>query len=169
LATYPCPQSSSSSSDPVFHTAYNTPLSSVPPTEDSIPWQSNIQGIQNLMGATWVATYLLFLFPFFFLLRNLSINNADLFALMEPYTYHLHLHPSHLSTPTLNHSRTFQVLHLPRLPPVLHLHTPAHPNTSRRILSFPSIHCFLAFFPNSRCLFDRRIITFLPDPSGKKF
>ena len=51
LALYPYPQTSSPSSDPVFHTADNTP-SSVPPTEDSIPWQSNIQGIQNLMGAT---------------------------------------------------------------------------------------------------------------------
>jgi hypothetical protein len=42
---------------------------------------------------------------FFSLLINPSNNSADLFALMEPYTYHLHLHPSHL-TPASNHSRT---------------------------------------------------------------
>ena len=51
LASYPYPQTTSSSSDPIFHTTDNIP-SSVPPTEESIPWQSNIQGIQNLMGAT---------------------------------------------------------------------------------------------------------------------
>ena len=44
---------------------------------------------------------------FLFLLINPSINNsADLFALIEPYTYHLHLHPSHLTPPAPNHSRT---------------------------------------------------------------
>ena len=57
LATYP------SSSDPVFYTT-DTPSSSVPPTENSILWQSIIQCIQNLMGATWVTTPLLFLFYF---------------------------------------------------------------------------------------------------------
>ena len=52
LATYPYPPTSSSSSDPLFYAA-DDPLSlSGPPTEGSIPWQANIQGIQNLMGAT---------------------------------------------------------------------------------------------------------------------
>ena len=52
LATYPYPPTSSSSSNPLFHTADNTLPSSIPSAEDSIPWQANIQGIQNLMGAT---------------------------------------------------------------------------------------------------------------------
>ena len=30
----------------------------------TIPWQSDVQGIQNLIGVTWVTTSLLFLFPF---------------------------------------------------------------------------------------------------------
>ena len=52
LATYPYPPASSPSSDPLFFTADNTASSYIPPTEDSISWQANIQGIQNLMGAT---------------------------------------------------------------------------------------------------------------------
>ena len=50
LATYPYPPTSSSSSDPLFYATDNTPLSSIPPTEGSVPWQANIQCIQNLMG-----------------------------------------------------------------------------------------------------------------------
>ena len=35
-----------------------------------------------------------------------SVNSADLFALIEPYAYHLHLHPSHLTPPASKQSRT---------------------------------------------------------------
>ncbi|KAF8805325.1 hypothetical protein BYT27DRAFT_7169455 [Phlegmacium glaucopus] len=84
LASYPYPPSLSSSSDPLFCASDDTPSPSIPPTECPVPWQANIQGIQNLMGAT-----------------------ADLFALIEPYTHHLHLHPSHLtSSPAAGHRRT---------------------------------------------------------------
>jgi len=50
LATYPYPESSSS--DPLFCTVENTPPSSIPQADSPIPWQANIQGIQNLIGAT---------------------------------------------------------------------------------------------------------------------
>ena len=48
---------------------------------------------------------------------------------------------------------------------VLHLH-PAHPNTSSscRILSFPNIHYFVAFFRSSRCLFNRPFRVCLTHP-----
>ncbi|PPR04360.1 hypothetical protein CVT24_013194 [Panaeolus cyanescens] len=81
LATYPYPSSPSDS--PIYNingesTSEGSPGSAPPPThppEGSIPWQANIQGIQNLMGAV-----------------------ADAHALVEPHLYHLCLRPSHLST-----------------------------------------------------------------------
>ena len=99
---------------------------------------------------------------FSLLLINPSINSANLFALMEPYTHHLHLHLSHL-TPAPSHFFKFFIFvnSLLHHPSSISIH-PAHSNTSRRTLSFPH---FLAFFPNSRCWFDRRIIASLPDPS----
>ena len=63
LATYPYHPTSSSSSDPLFFTG-DSAFSSIPPIEGSVPWQANIQGIQNLMGATYVAVTLLLFYPF---------------------------------------------------------------------------------------------------------
>ena len=79
--------------EPCFYHFFVPVTSTSPsfPTEEYIPWQCNIQSIQNLMGTTWVTTSLLF--SFLFLLTNTSTNSANVFALMKPYTYHLHLHP----------------------------------------------------------------------------
>ncbi|KAF8177855.1 integral peroxisomal membrane peroxin-domain-containing protein [Pholiota molesta] len=63
LSTYPYPNSTSDQQTP-----------NVPPTEGSVPWQANIQGIQNLMGMT-----------------------ADLHDLVQPYLYHLYLTPDIVS------------------------------------------------------------------------
>ncbi|TFK26833.1 hypothetical protein FA15DRAFT_666970 [Coprinopsis marcescibilis] len=77
LATYPYPQSSQpfsqdhSSTDPTAQ-----PAQAQPATEGSIPWQANIQGIQNLMGAV-----------------------SDLFTAVEPHVYHLVLSPAHFKDP----------------------------------------------------------------------
>ncbi|KAF9564199.1 hypothetical protein CPC08DRAFT_734571 [Agrocybe pediades] len=75
LATYPYP--AVASDDPLY-TAHETSSqaypTAAPVTEGSIPWQANIQGIQNLMGAA-----------------------ADLHDLIEPHLYHLQLTPQHFN------------------------------------------------------------------------
>ncbi|KAF8157824.1 hypothetical protein B0H34DRAFT_706258 [Crassisporium funariophilum] len=73
LSTYPYPPTSTD--DPVIDDA-GAAAPGKAAAEGSVPWQANIQGIQNLMGAA-----------------------ADLHALIEPLTYHLYLHPTHLSAP----------------------------------------------------------------------
>ncbi|KAH9480863.1 hypothetical protein JR316_0007465 [Psilocybe cubensis] len=78
LATYPYP--ASASADPLYSSSdanSASPPSTSPPMEGIVPWQANIQGIQNLMGAV-----------------------ADLHALVEPHVYHLILTPQHLAKST---------------------------------------------------------------------
>ncbi|PFH47925.1 hypothetical protein AMATHDRAFT_6307 [Amanita thiersii Skay4041] len=70
LASYPYP-SSTKDSDP--STATTILPDQPPPTEGSVPWQANIQAIQNLMGAV-----------------------SDLMDASKPYLYHLRLSPAHL-------------------------------------------------------------------------
>ena len=121
------------------------------------------------MGATWVTTSLLFLF-LFLLLRNSLVNSADLFALVEPYTYHLHLHPSHLPTPAPNHSRapsSSSSSSVPTRPP-----SPYTPHIlTLLVVSFP----FLAFiislpsFPiRGVCLIGGLLPFFLTHPWTRK-
>ncbi|PPQ82009.1 hypothetical protein CVT25_014661 [Psilocybe cyanescens] len=85
LTTYPYP--ASASADPLYlsNDAHSTtpPPANAPPAEGSVPWQANIQGIQNLMGAV-----------------------ADLHALVEPHLYHLVLTPQHLAKPILRTAST---------------------------------------------------------------
>ena len=101
--------------------------------------------------------------PFFY---SETINSADLFALMEPYTYHLHLHPSHLTTPSTSHSRTSSSSSsssVPTRPP-----SPYTPHIlTLLVVSFP----FLAFiislpsFPiRSVCLIGGLLPFFLTHP-----
>ena len=150
---YAYPSASSSSLDFVFYTADITPSSFVLPVEDSTPWQSDIYEVFKTWWALRELQHLC-LFSFLFLMINPSINSADIFALMEPYTYHLFIY-IRLIWPLLHPTIVaLQVLHFPQLllyPSSIFI----HPKTSRRILSFPWIHHLLAFFPNSRCLFDR--------------
>ncbi|EAU82496.2 hypothetical protein CC1G_08247 [Coprinopsis cinerea okayama7 len=84
LSTYPYPPSGSpfslntsapSSSDPNGQDTAHLHAPATAP-EGSIPWQANIQGIQNLMGAV-----------------------SDLFTAVEPYVYHFVLTPAHLREP----------------------------------------------------------------------
>ncbi|KAJ3511622.1 hypothetical protein NLJ89_g3990 [Agrocybe chaxingu] len=91
LATYPYP--AKASSDPLNPSETATPQ---PPAEASVPWQANIQGIQNLMGAT-----------------------ADAHDLIEPYLYHLHLTPAHFSPPRERQKASTQ----PRSPYTMHILT----------------------------------------------
>ena len=98
LATYPYP--SAPGSDPLYTSSGSEPAENEalppPPTEGSIPWQANIQGIQNLMGALFVC------FPFNPLqTRTDSLSfSADAYTLIEPYAYHLSLSPAHFATRT---------------------------------------------------------------------
>ncbi|KAF9474279.1 hypothetical protein BDN70DRAFT_815947 [Pholiota conissans] len=67
LSTYPYSSSPNSTTD--------QPPPSIPPTEGSVPWQANIQGIQNLMGFV-----------------------ADVHDVAQPYVSHLWLTPYNEST-----------------------------------------------------------------------
>jgi hypothetical protein len=71
LSSYPY----SSSPDLISPTSDPPP----PPAEGTAVWQSNLQGIQNLMGFT-----------------------ADMVTSVQPYTYHLSLSPQHLTPSTSN-------------------------------------------------------------------
>lgn len=75
LSSYPYPNSASDQATP-----------NVPPTEGSVPWQANIQGIQNLMGKTYVSIAI-----------DLSPADnkcsADIHDFVQPYMYHLYLTP----------------------------------------------------------------------------
>ncbi|KAF8632034.1 hypothetical protein AX15_002080 [Amanita polypyramis BW_CC] len=66
---YPTPSVKDSGAMGIFSITPDQP----PPPEASVPWQANIQGIQNLMGAF-----------------------SDFMDLVKPYTYHLYLTPAHL-------------------------------------------------------------------------
>lgn len=95
LATYPYP--SAPGSDPLYTSSGSEPTEHEalppPPTEAPIPWQANIQGIQNLMGALSVC------FPFNPPRTRADSHSfsSDAHALIEPYTYHLSLSPAHFS------------------------------------------------------------------------
>jgi len=90
LATYPYP--SKSADDPIYSAQSIPPPQ--PATEGSVPWQANIQGIQNLMGG---CVSLLF-FKFRPILCSDVRIRADLHDLITPHAYHLRLTPQHLSS-----------------------------------------------------------------------
>ncbi|KAF8677887.1 hypothetical protein AX14_004745 [Amanita brunnescens Koide BX004] len=69
LATYPYPASNGKDNGGISSIAPDQP----PPAEGSVPWQANIQAIQNLMGTF-----------------------SDVMDFVKPYTYHLRLTPAHL-------------------------------------------------------------------------
>ncbi|KIM41141.1 hypothetical protein M413DRAFT_445856 [Hebeloma cylindrosporum] len=91
LATYPYP--SKANEDPIS-TAQATPTPQSA-AEGSVPWQANIQGIQNLMGAV-----------------------ADLHDLVAPHLYHLRLNPQHISSTS---QRSNNPVVVPRSPYTPHL------------------------------------------------
>ena len=166
-ATYPYPSTSSSSSDPVFYTKDST--------RRRLFLQLKTLYLGNLIykafkpDGRYVSYNISALFLFSFLMIDPSIiAQTYLHRRKHTHTYNLHLYPSHLTPPAPNHSSTFKFFiflnFLHHYLSSIFIH-PAHPKTSRRILSFPRIHHFLAFLPNLRCLFDRGIIAFLPDPS----
>ena len=59
-----------------------------PPTEGSIPWQANIQGIQNLMGTLYVLSS-----PHPQSTTLTSCTSSDVMDFVKPYTFHLRLTP----------------------------------------------------------------------------
>ncbi|KAF8639057.1 hypothetical protein AX17_001753 [Amanita inopinata Kibby_2008] len=69
VGSYPFPTSSSKEGGVTTSMMPDQP----PPAEASVPWQANIQAIQNLMGAV-----------------------SDLMDAVKPYIYHLRLSPAHL-------------------------------------------------------------------------
>ncbi|PPQ99656.1 hypothetical protein CVT26_009190 [Gymnopilus dilepis] len=92
LATYPYHKDPASSTPSIYNIesdAETLPSTSSAAAEGSVPWQANIQGIQNLMGAV-----------------------ADAHAIIEPYVHHLILTPQHLAprpsttTSSSSHSHT---------------------------------------------------------------
>lgn len=144
LATYPYP--SAPGSDPLYTSSGSEPAENEalppPPTEGSIPWQANIQGIQNLMGAF-----------------------SDAFTLIEPYTYHLSLSPAHFSatrtqgsisthpspsshSPYTPHILTFLIVSFPPLLFLISL--PAFP--IRQVCLFVGLAPFAVTHPYGRAL-----------------
>ncbi|KAF5317834.1 hypothetical protein D9619_012638 [Psilocybe cf. subviscida] len=89
LATYPYP--ANPDADPLYFvnsSTAGTPPADLHAAEGSVPWQANIQAIQNLMGAV-----------------------ADLHDFIEPHLFHLrltplHIRPSGVSTPRPAHHRS---------------------------------------------------------------
>ncbi|KAF8881838.1 hypothetical protein CPB84DRAFT_1817224 [Gymnopilus junonius] len=109
LATYP--YHTVSSGAPLYTIEGDSDaLPSTPVAEGSVPWQANIQGIQNLMGAV-----------------------ADAHALIEPYIHHLILTPHHLSP-----SRPRNAPSPPQQPPSRFPYSPYPPHILTLLaLSFP--------------------------------
>ena len=99
LATYPYP--SAPGSDPLYTSSGSEPTENEalppPPTEGSIPWQANIQGIQNLMGA----------------LSVLSLSIHSKLALIL-------IHLASTLTRSSNHTRTTSPSPLRTSPPLAH-------------------------------------------------
>ncbi|KAK2462575.1 hypothetical protein APHAL10511_005418 [Amanita phalloides] len=110
LATYPYPTNNAKNSGVVSSVIPDQP----PPPEGSIPWQANIQGIQNLMGTF-----------------------SDLVDFVKPYIYHLRLTPAHLSAdissnahPTSTGTPATPTFNLPTTPTSTTTTEPSSPMTA---------------------------------------
>ena len=87
LATYPYPASNAKDSGGISSIMPEQP----PPAEGSIPWQANIQGIQNIMGTLYVVLPLIDSS-----ILTSGVTSSDLSDFVKPYAYHLRLTPTHL-------------------------------------------------------------------------